>query len=381
MTRSAPLVVALLVGLTGQGIARQSPAQAQAPPVFRASVDLVQVDVSVLDRAGRPVEGLAAADFSILESGKPQEVAAFVAISVPEPERGPAPWLRDITPDVRTNTLGDGRLFALVIDDATMPFEVRTLSNARRIARQVIDRLGPADLAAVIYTRDTRRSVDFTSDRARLTASIEAFAIGPAYSDSQTDNWSFYTSVRTLGQVAAHLASVPQRRKALIYISTGVPVDPDSVSNITLISGRRTESMLQEATAEDLVQEMSDLVANRPQVAYGTAIQEALVRAQHGNVNIYSIDPAGLGGLQNYLQHRTSIQQQDAVSRAPVGQPVQADAFSAMDRARLSRDYLQTVAENSGGRAILNTNDVDAGVAQIFRENSSVLPAGIPVDA
>ena len=37
----------------------------------------------------------------------------------------------------------------------------------------------------------------------------------------------------------------------------------------------------------------------------------------------------------------------------------------------MSREYLRTVAENSGGRAILETNDVDAGVAQIFRENSS----------
>ncbi len=226
MTRSAAFVVALLIGLTGLGAARQNPTQSQAPPVFRASVDLVQVDVSVLDRAGRPLEGLAAADFTILENGRPQDVAAFVAISVPAPETGPAPWLRDIAPDVRTNTVGDGRLFALVIDDATMPFEVRTLTNARRIARQVIDRLGPADLAAVIYTRDTRRSVDFTSDRARLTASVEAFAVGSAYADSQTDNWSFYSSVRTLGYVAAHLATVPQRRKALIYISTGVPVDP-----------------------------------------------------------------------------------------------------------------------------------------------------------
>jgi hypothetical protein len=37
----------------------------------------------------------------------------------------------------------------------------------------------------------------------------------------------------------------------------------------------------------------------------------------------------------------------------------------------MSRDFLRTVAENSGGRAILETNDIETGVAQIFRENSS----------
>jgi VWFA-related protein len=367
----ASLVVALLAGVTAHGAARQTPAQ-QAPPVFRASVDLVQVDVSVLDRVGLPVEGLAAADFTILEDGKPQDVAAFAAVSVPEPEPGAAPWLRDVTPDVRSNTLGDGRLFALIIDDATLPFEVRTLSNARRIARQVIDRLGPDDLAAVIYTRDTRRSVDFTTDRARLLASVEALAVGSAYTDKQTDNAHFLNSVRTLGQVAAHLASVPQRRKALIYVSTGVPVDSRAVTTVTLTDTRRVDSMLEVATSEDLAQEMADLLATRPQDAYGAAMHATLVRAQNGNVNIYSIDPAGLGGLQAYLQQRTSIQEQDLRSRAPVGRgPVRTDPLDAMQRARLSRDYLESVAANSGGRAILNTNDVDAGLTQIFRENSA----------
>lgn len=37
---------------------------------FRAAVDLVQLDVSVLDRDRRPVRGLTAADFTILENGR-----------------------------------------------------------------------------------------------------------------------------------------------------------------------------------------------------------------------------------------------------------------------------------------------------------------------
>jgi VWFA-related protein len=347
----------------------QNPPQ-QAPPVFKTVVDLVQVDVSVLDNAGRPVKGLAAPDFTILENGAPQAVAAFVAIHVPDPDAGAAAWLRGVAPDVRSNTLGDGRLFALVIDDATMPFEVRTLANVRRIAQDVINRLGPDDLAAVIYTKNSQRSIDFTNDRARLLASVEAAAASSAYTDPQTDNWSYFSSVRTLGQVSAYLGTVPQRRKALIYVSTGVPVDPETVANVTVLSPKRLESNVEESTSEDLAQNMFELVESRPQDAYGRAMQDAFVRAQHGNVNIYAIDPAGLGGLQAYLERRTTAQEQDRRTRA-VTTPVRSNPLDAYQRARLSRDFLQTVAVNSGGRAFFDTNDVDAGVAQIFRENSS----------
>jgi hypothetical protein len=43
----------------------------------------------------------------------------------------------------------------------------------------------------------------------------------------------------------------------------------------------------------------------------------------------------------------------------------------AITQARLHRDFLKTVAEGSGGRAIQNTNDLRRGLARIFEENSS----------
>ena len=367
--RILPTALAFLAGLGGLATP-QKPAP-QAPPVFKSSIDLVQVDVSVLDRSGRPVEGLTAADFTLLEDGTPRDITAFTSVRVPAPETGSAPWLRDVPPDVRTNALGDGRLFALVIDDATMPFDLRTLSNVRKIAREVINRMGPGDLVAVIYTRDSRRSIDFTNDRLRLLASVDAPAAGPAYSDPQTDNWSYFSSVWTLGQVSSHLARVPQRRKALIYVSTGVPVNYETVANFTPLSSARVTGMGDEAMSEQLVQNVMEFVESRPQEAYGTAMEDAFVRAQHGNVNIYSIDPAGLGGLQAYLEKRTTAQQADRATRAGGMKPARTNPLDAYQAARLSRDYLRTVAENSGGRAILETNDLEAGVAQIFRENSS----------
>lgn len=368
--RISVTAVAFLAGLHGLAAAPQKPAP-QAPPVFKSSVDLVQVDVSVLDRDGRPVEGLDSAAFTLLENGVPQDVAAFAAVRVPGPETGSAAWLRDVPADVRSNVPGDGRLFALVIDDATMPFDLRTLANVRRIARQVIDRMSTADRVAIIYTRDSRRSIDFTNDRLRLLANVDALASGTAYSDPQTDTWTYFSSVRTLGQVSSYLGRVPQRRKALIYVSTGVPVNYESVANFIPLSTTRLTGIGEEVMSEDLVQNFMEFVESRPQEAYGSAMEDAFVRAQHGNVNIYTIDPAGLGGLQAYLEKRNSMQSADRITRAGNMTPVRPSPLEAYQTARLSRDFLRTVAENSGGRAILETNDVDAGVAQIYRENSS----------
>src|SRR5579871_2257922 len=61
---------------------------AQAPdqaPQFRASVDLIQLDVSVLDKkTHRPVHNLKKEDFTILEDGHEQPVAAFAAVEIPD---------------------------------------------------------------------------------------------------------------------------------------------------------------------------------------------------------------------------------------------------------------------------------------------------------
>jgi len=369
--------VAGLVVALGRAEQTQGQGAAQAP-VFRAAVDLIQVDVSVLDRGKRPVRGLTAADLTLLENGRPQAIVAFAEVDVPGHPPAAASWLRLTPPDVRTNALGDGRLFAIVLDDATIPFDLRMAANSRKIARDVIERLGPADLAAVIFVMDTRRSVDFTGDRARLIAAIDGFMPAAAFSDpvGGTDTHRYFASIRTLGQVSSHLATVPQRRKAVIYISTGVPVDPSAAASATSIGpapgAPALDTMAEGSTVEDsglkdLNAEMVEILTERPQEAYGVAMQNAFIRAQHGNVNIYSIDPAGLGGLQAYLQNHV---RQNSIA-GPTMTPI-----DAMQQARLHRDFLETVATNSGGRAILNTNNLAAGLEQIFAENSAYYLVG-----
>jgi len=56
-------------------------------PTLRVGVDVVQVDVSVLDDKRRPVVGLTAADFTVLEDGRPRPVTVFTPVVIAEHER------------------------------------------------------------------------------------------------------------------------------------------------------------------------------------------------------------------------------------------------------------------------------------------------------
>jgi len=126
-------------------------AQQQTPPMFRTNVDVVQVDVSVLDKDRKPVRGLAESDFTILEDGKPRPLVAFVPVDLVEPvTSNAAPWVRDVAPDVTTNRVRpEGRLVVIMFD-WSIRWEDQVL--AQRIARAAVDQLGPDDLAAVVFS-------------------------------------------------------------------------------------------------------------------------------------------------------------------------------------------------------------------------------------
>src|SRR6185312_10849072 len=72
-------------------------AQGPPPATFRAGVDLVELDVSALDKDRRPVHGLRAEDFVVTIDGRPASIAAFKEVDVAPPAVGPlpAPWMRD----------------------------------------------------------------------------------------------------------------------------------------------------------------------------------------------------------------------------------------------------------------------------------------------
>ena len=74
-------LVTILAGTTVVLAGQAGPGPQQPRPSFRGGTDLVQVDVVVTDADGRPVTGLTAADFSLLDRKKPQRIEVFDEIS------------------------------------------------------------------------------------------------------------------------------------------------------------------------------------------------------------------------------------------------------------------------------------------------------------
>lgn len=347
MRGSAALPIAALACAIGLH-AQQAPGPQM--PSFRSGIDLVQVDVSVLDRNRRPVRDLAAADFTLVVDGTPTAIEAFSAVNlgavaVPRAAAGPAPWTQTVSPDVVRNDLPrEGRLLVVLFDHSIRP---QQMPLARRIATAAIDSLGPADVAAVMHTVNGSREQNVTQDRTKLLAAIDSdymgipvsTLVGPPGARSASVSESFggpgvdvsqcpcgLCSLDTIRRVAESLVDLPARRKSLLFIGTNV----------------RT---LEELDASDSCPE-TNFTRDRMLRALGVA-----------NLTVHTLDPTGLESL--------SIKAEDP-RRAVVKPSIVADRSQNLKR----QGNLQSLAAETGGRAVANTNKPQDAVAAILDESS-----------
>jgi VWFA-related protein len=288
----------------------------QAPPIFRSGIDVVQLDVSVLDKQRRPVRGLTSEDFTVVEDGKPQRIVAVSEVTM---ERGDAMWpvwARAAAPDVASTDVGDKRILAIVIDGGGF--------NVSQILQGVMERLVPGDVVAVI---GGGCEVPFTEDLERLRVCLSSVVAGssrqrlPAPAPAPTRRNDVQHHI--LRDVVEYLAAVPQRRKAIIYIGNGFsPGSPGPSSR-----GGRPQG--------------PDQRAQRSQDDY----RETLWFAHRANVNIYTM----------------------------------SSGFNRISRGGVSSrpsDSLKTLAQETGGLYLGGTNTVAADLDQLFLENGTYYLVG-----
>ena len=213
LTGSAALVVAVMVFLEA--------AAAQSPPQFRSGITVTRVDVTVLDKRTRqPVTGLTADDFVIKVDGQSQPIVSLSEVTSPPIAAGRGAF-RDAAPDVTTNSLTSPRLFLLIMNDVGegSPSNRRT---GQEIANRFVDRLGPDDLAAVIFVRDNAHAQDFTADRALLRRAIDTY--NPSWVAKEVA-----CPLRTVWRAQAALAQMPDLRRAAVFVS---PVHDDKCGDV-----------------------------------------------------------------------------------------------------------------------------------------------------
>ncbi|MEO8482722.1 MAG: VWA domain-containing protein [Acidobacteriota bacterium] len=354
-TIRTPLVCAFVaVAAAGSWLFAQEPAP-ESRPVFRAGTEVVRLEVSVLDKDRHPVRGLTVADFTVLENGRERPVVAFTPIELPPPAAPSAmpvaSWVREAPKDVTNNADNNAGRLVVIAFDWSIRLDDQTL--ARKIALSAIDSLGPTDQATVVFTKPSGaaagRAQGFTADRAWLrTAIAHPFAAAltcspPKCSSIIVDPEGYQSgeclcgmcTLEALTNLANTLRDVSQRPKVVLFIGTYVRtfemMQPTHIP--TPISGEITPTFTMMPGATDC---SGRLLEKR------RAFEHAAAAA---NITVHVLDPVGL---------ETDV-------NSPLG--------SKRMRERL--DTLPVMADMTGGRTVLNTEEPQRYVASILDESSS----------
>lgn len=316
------LVALALFDLVARGLAAQTATTASPPgqettPIFRSGVQYVEVDVTVVDHKGRPVRGLARDDFEVYEDGVLQAVESFRVVDIPLPPRtaaGKGATRAEVPRDVTSNP-ADGRVYVMLLDGGGGAPLLRTRLVASRF---VTEALGADDLMALIVVNGTTtQSHGFTSDKARLLSIIDRF--GGARWEGVDDA----------------LISVSERSSATGNAYQLIRVLAERLGNIP---GRR-KSILWVGGAP----QFHHLDFRQAEEAF--AQRDAIRAASRNNVAVYPIDPHGL--------------------------------TTAMGRAELERQAgFRVMAEDTGGEAIVNTNNFSGNYRRIVELNSAFYVMG-----
>jgi VWFA-related protein len=330
-------------------------------PTFKSASNLVIVNCFVRDRSGNPVEGLKKEDFKLLEDGKPQSISVFEYQKLddpkPEPARpallvaaaktaeAPKPAAPKTPAAITPSKPGqlryrDRRLIVFLFDMSSMPPQDQT--RAQKAALKFLnEQMTPSDVVSILtFSNQLKVVQDFTGDKDLLTQDLRNFSIGQgselsgeadtATTDTGEDTQSAFTADETefnifntdmklsaLETAAKMLGSLPER-KALVYFSSGIGK-----------TGVENESQLRSTV-------------------------NAAVRA---NVAFYPIDARGLVALP------PGGDASKANSRG-MGVFNGGEQTHEKDRFVNQQETLSTLAQDTGGKALLDNNALEMGIAQ-----------------
>lgn len=328
---------------------------------FEATSQLVVVNVAVKTKSGAPIPDLKASDFTVTEDGKPQQIKVFEYQALkedllPAPElkareaAGPAPAAKPaVAAAIAPAKPGeikyrDRRLLVLFFDQAGMPVADQYRAQQAAI-RFLSSQVTESDLVAVMtYVTDLRVLQDFTGDRDRLLQVVRGIGIG----DNGLANGS--TGAASEGDTGAAYAQ------------------DDSEFNIF-----NTDRKL--AALESAVKMLGSLAEKKALVYFASGLtlngidNQAQLRATvnaaiRGNVSFYPVDARGLVATAP-LGDATEASQGGQAMYSGSGQRSAQSSFQGQ------QESLYTLASDTGGKALLDSNDLALGIVQAQHDISS----------
>lgn len=342
--------------------APQQEREQQDQPMFRAEVTRVEVSALVLDRNGKPVRGLTAGDFEVLENGEPQVVRSFTPFTY-EPDLLvlPDPVLAGAGADAPPATApasnyytSASRVFALILDD--LHVDVRRTQVARAAARRLVEQLSPSDLLFVVTTSSSESTGYFTRDRRHALRMIDGFmgqrllnqtvarrqeAPGGVQHDDSAGRYDHYLRLTgTIRDVSLALRDVNGRRKTVVLLSEGSSFGA-GMENMAVRMPQATDRTRVNASSGTL-----------------RLMNETLAAAAAGNVAIYPLSPVGLGNEENDLMRGFGAVDQNAL-------------MAVLTEAQQAKEMMRDLAALTGGVSLVDTNDPLAGIDRAVQDASS----------
>ena len=167
-TARALAAVAAVWMVTIAAGAQQQPQPALPRPTFDTKAELVLIDVNVIDRDARPVPTLTVDDFELQVNGQPRQIDSLQFVSTAPSNQTPATARESAFSSNEMATTG--RLLLFVVDESNL----RTGSSRAilRTAQTLFDRLGPGDMIGLARLPNGTGNVEFTTNRARVTAAM-----------------------------------------------------------------------------------------------------------------------------------------------------------------------------------------------------------------
>jgi VWFA-related protein len=392
------------IGLAAVGLGTALLAQEPQTPRFRVAVDAVRIDAVVTDKDGNIVRDLTADDFELLQDGKPQKVtfaqfvpvltAAVPAPRAPERDRAalssnPVAGAPSLPAAGAVRREHIQRTIALVVDD--LGLSVESLYYVKRSLHDFIDTsLSPGDLVALVRTGGSLDGLQpFTTDRRVLHAAIDNLkwnvrSRSGVEAFEPVNSFAVLSADSSFGLGAASGTDITTGDFTALNAFRGQVQAAGTLAAINLViagahelPGRKAVLLLTEGF-ELLERGAGDSMAQPGRVR--VALDRAIDRATRAGVVIYSIDVRGLqtGGLTPG----------DDFNCPPPG--CSQDTFeskirgSAAGRNALRRDTqegMKYLAEQTGGFAVLETNNMGRGLTRAAQDVRDYYVLGYVPDA
>ena len=290
----------------------------QPTPTFRTGTSIVRVDVSVWGKADAAIADLTADDFVVQEDDVPQRIETFQFVKLD----GQRPAGDEDSLEIRSPEHGeaeaareDVRLFAVFLDEYHVDKEPNIALPLCEALIDFVNRLGPSDLVTVMDQLTPLSSLRFTRDRQALLERMKKFE----------GRQGEYLRTRSVMEEA----QLQSRNVRYVRAEVSLSALEALVTHLGgLRDGRKSVLFVSQGPPAFFGGREQDLHQR---------IQNILNAANRGNVTINVLDPRGLG-----TQGRGG-----------------------------SRDTLFILADETGGRRVVNTNDLVAGVRRVVTDASA----------